>query len=58
MQPLGRGKGDIEILRQPDIAGVHDDEPIVEAVLTAEKVGLPAGNDRVAVGPVVDDMDA
>ena len=47
----------VEVLRQADVARVHQDEAIGEAVLARERVVLRSGDDRVAVGPVVDDVD-
>ena len=57
-QPIGRLDEHLEVLREPDVAGVHDDEAVGETVLARERVVLRPGDDRLAVGPVVDDVDA
>ena len=47
----------VEVLRQADVARVHQDEAIGEPVLACKRVVLRSGDDGVAVGPVVDDVD-
>ncbi len=57
-QPVGRLDQHLEVLRQADIARVHHHEPIDESVRAREGVVLRPGHDRLAVGPVVDDVHA
>ena len=49
---------DVEILRHPDVARVHHDEPIDEAHRARERIVLGPGPDQLAVSPVVDDVHA
>ena len=57
-QPVGGLDQDIEVLRQADVARVHQHEAIGEAVLAGEGVVLGPGHDRLAVGPVVNHVHA
>jgi hypothetical protein len=63
-QPLLRAESigcldeDFQVLREPDVTRVHDDEAVGESVLARERAVLRTGDDGLAVRPVVDDMDA
>ena len=48
----------VEILRVPDVARVHDDEPAVEAVLPRPRVVARRRRERVRVDPVRDHRHA
>ncbi len=48
---------DLEVLREPDVAGVQHDKTVHEAVLARERVVTRARPHRGAVGPVVNHGD-
>ena len=57
-EPRGGIDEDVEILGEADIAGVHDDERLGQAVGERPRIALRPGDDGRAIRPVVDDRDA
>ena len=58
LQPRRRLDEQVEVLREADVARMHQDEPIAQAVRARERVVLGSGRDGLAVRPVVNDVDA